>query len=147
MKDLAIALDDRPGALAEMGEALGMAGASVEGGGAFVVAGKGVAHFLFNDGERARLALERAGIRVLEERDVVIQRLSQDEPGQLGKLTRRMAEAGVNIEVLYSDHEHRLILVVDKTEQARAVAKEWAEEREARRAASTHNDEEHGDTK
>jgi hypothetical protein len=34
MKDLAIALDNRPGALAEMGEALGKAGVSVEGGGA-----------------------------------------------------------------------------------------------------------------
>jgi hypothetical protein len=46
------------------------------------------------------------------ERDVV-QRLRQDEPGQLGKISRRMAEAGVNIEVLYSDHANQLILVVD----------------------------------
>lgn len=37
MKDLAIALDNRPGALAAMGEALGCAGVSVEGGGAWVV--------------------------------------------------------------------------------------------------------------
>ena len=42
-----------------------------------------------------------------------MQRLKQDVPGQLGLLTRRMAEAGVNIEVLYSDHDHQLILVVD----------------------------------
>jgi len=33
MKDLAILLEDRPGALAEMGEALGRAGVSVEGEG------------------------------------------------------------------------------------------------------------------
>jgi hypothetical protein len=58
MKDLAIALDNRPGALAEMGEALGKAGVSVEGGGAFVVNGEGVAHFLFADGAAARKALE-----------------------------------------------------------------------------------------
>ncbi len=32
MQDLAIALDDRPGALADMGAALGRAGVSVEGG-------------------------------------------------------------------------------------------------------------------
>jgi hypothetical protein len=146
MKDLAIALEDRPGALAEMGEALAKAEVSVEGGGAFVVAGKGVAHFLFNDCVRARLALERAGIEVLEERDVVIQRLNQDEPGQLGKLTRRMAEAGVNIEVLYSDHEHRLILVVDKAEEAHAVAEAWTQERDARRTALTRSDAEKGGT-
>jgi len=144
MKDLAIMLEDRPGALAEMGEALAKAGVSVEGGGAFVVAGKGAAHFLFIDGVRARVALERAGIQVLEEREVVIQRLNQDEPGQLGKLTRRIAEAGVNIEVLYSDHEHQLILVVDKAVAARAVSEAWTQEREARRTGSTNNDAENG---
>ena len=126
MKDLTIALDNRPGALAEMGEALGRAGVSVEGGGAFVVDGRGIAHFLFSDGDAARAALEAAGIRVLEVREVLVQRLKQEEPGQLGKLTRRMAEAGVNIEVLYSDHEHQLILVVDDIAKGRVVSEAWA---------------------
>ena len=36
MKDLAIQLDNRPGAIAEMGEALAKAGVSVDGGGAWV---------------------------------------------------------------------------------------------------------------
>lgn len=39
--------------------------------GAFVVEGRGVAHFLFEDGAAARSALEAAGIRVLQERDVL----------------------------------------------------------------------------
>jgi hypothetical protein len=63
MTDLAIALEDRPGALAEMGEALGRAGVSIEGGGAWVVGGQGIAHFFFADGAAARQALEAAGIR------------------------------------------------------------------------------------
>src|SRR5882672_1056318 len=113
MKDLAIALEDRPGALAEMGEALGKAGVSVEGGGAWVVGGKGVAHFLFEDGSAARKALEAKGINVLAEREVVVQRLKQAVPGQLGQLARRMGDAGVNIEAMYSDHDNQLILVVD----------------------------------
>jgi len=128
MKDIAIELDNRPGALAEMGEALGRSGVSVEGGGAWVVDGRGVAHFLFNDGDAARDALEAAGIRVLAVRDVVVQRLKQAVPGQLGKLARRMAEAGVNIEVLYSDHNNQLILVVDDVEKGRAVADAWSKE-------------------
>jgi hypothetical protein len=82
-------------------------------GGAWVVNGAGVAHFLFEDGAAARKALEAAGIRVIAERNVLVQRLKQDVPGQLGLLTHQMAEAGVNIEVLYSDHNHQLILVVD----------------------------------
>ncbi len=128
MKDLAIALENRPGALAEMGEALGRAGVSVEGGGAWVVGGNGVAHFLFEDGAAARRALAAAGIHVVAEREVLVQRLKQDVPGQLGLLTRRMAEAGVNIEVLYSDHNHQLILVVDDLARGRQVSEAWSRE-------------------
>ncbi len=108
MKDVSIVLTNRPGALAEMGEALGRAGVSLEGGGAFVVGGTGVAHFLFKDGDAAGQVLERAGIRVLAVKDVVILRLRQSEPGQLGEIARRMSDSGVNIEVQYSDHENSL---------------------------------------
>jgi hypothetical protein len=125
-------LENRPGALAEMGDALGRAGVSIEGGGAFVVNSAGVAHFLFEDGEAARKALEAAGISVVAVKDVLVQRLNQAQPGQLGKLTRRMAEAGVNIEVLYSDHDHQLILVVDDFERGRAVSEAWARENKVR---------------
>jgi len=125
LKDLAIALDHRPGALAEMGEALGKAGVSVEGGGAWVCDDKAVAHFLFTDGAAARKALKDAGIKVIAERDVVVLRLKQDQPGQLGKIARWMADAGVNIEVQYSDHDNQLILVVDEIEKARAISKAW----------------------
>ena len=129
MKDLAIALDNRPGALAEMGKALGNAGVSVEGGGAWLFDGKAVAHFLFEDGDAARKALKSVGIPVLAERDVVVVRLKQDEPGQLGKIADRMALAGVNIEAQYSDHNNQLILVVDDIAKANEVAKAWTGDR------------------
>ena len=125
MRDLAIRLENRPGALAEMGEALGSAGVSVEGGGAFVVDGNGIAHFLFEDAAAARAALEAKGIEVLEDREVLVQRLKQDQPGQLGKISRMMADAGVNIEVIYSDHQNQLILVVDDLEKGQAVSELW----------------------
>jgi hypothetical protein len=127
--DLEIALDDRPGALAEMGESLGAAGVSVEGGGVFVHQGVGVAHFLVADGAAARRVLEERGIRVVAEHEVLVQRLNQDEPGQLGKIARRMADAGVNIRVQYSDHDHQLILVVDDPERGRAVSEAWMQSR------------------
>ncbi|HEU4881200.1 MAG TPA: ACT domain-containing protein [Longimicrobium sp.] len=131
MTDLEIELEDRPGALAEMGEALGRAGVSVEGGGAWVVGGRGVAHFLVADGAEARAALEAAGIRVAQVRQVLVQRLNQARPGQLGSITRRMADARVNIEVLYSDHDNQLILVVDDMEAGRAVSEAWMREQAA----------------
>ena len=127
MRDLAIRLANRPGALAEMGEALGRAGVSVEGGGGFLFNGDAIMHFLFEDGAAARSALEEVGIEVLEDREVLVQRLKQDQPGQLGAIARRMADAGVNIEVIYSDHQNQLILVVDDLEKGRAVSEAWSE--------------------
>ena len=125
MFDVAIHLDNRPGSLAEMGEALGAAGVSVDGGGGFVVGGRGVAHFLFEDGMKAKSVLEQKGIHVDAVREVIVQRLRQDEPGQLGKIARMMEQAGVNIEVIYSDHQNRLILVVDDIKKGKAVSDAW----------------------
>lgn len=127
MFDLEIHLDDRPGALAAMGRALGAGGVSIEGGGAWTAGSQGIAHFLFDDGEAARCALMAAGIHVAACREVVVQRLKQEVPGQLGELTGRMAAAGVNIAVLYSDHANRLVLVVDDVVTARRIAREWSE--------------------
>jgi hypothetical protein len=129
MKDVEIRLEHRPGALADVGEALGSAGVSIEGGGVFVVSGVGIAHFLVADGEAARRALVSRGVSVYAVRDVVVQRLDQATPGQVGKLARRMADASVNIEVMYSDHAQQLVLVVDDAEAARAVAARWMRER------------------
>jgi hypothetical protein len=52
-----------------------------------LVDGQAVAHFLFEDEAAARSPMEAAGIRVLAERDVLIQRLNQAAPGQLGKIS------------------------------------------------------------
>jgi len=132
MQDVAVRLEHRPGALAEMGEALGRAGVSIEGGGGFLARGEAIVHFLFEDGQAARMALEGEGIQVLEVRDVLVQRLDQETPGQLGKLARAMAEAGVNIEVVYSDHASQLILVVDDPARGRLVSEAWNRAREGR---------------
>lgn len=133
MRDLTIELENRPGALAEMGEVLGAAGVSVEGGGCWLFDGKAIAHFLFANGDSARNALEAAGITVLADHEVLIQRLNQGQSGQLGKIARAMAEAGVNIEVQYSDHDNQLILVVDDIEKGRAVSENWKRDSKARR--------------
>lgn len=129
MDDLAILLADQPGALAQMGNALGQAGISVEGGGAWLAGGQGIAHFLFADGEAARSALVAAGIQVLAVREVLVLRLHQDRPGQLGAVCQCMAGAGVNIEVLYSDHANQLVLLVDDFEAGQRVAAAWMRDR------------------
>lgn len=119
--DVAIRLPDRPGALAALGEALGRAGCSIEGGGGFAVDGACIVHFLFDDPARAAAALREAGFEVLAVREVVAHRLDQAKPGQLGAIARVLASAGVNIETVYSDHDGCLILGVDDVAAARRV--------------------------
>ena len=126
MFDVSIDLPNRPGSLAKFGETLGAADVSLEGGGVFTVDGIGRAHFLVEDGEAARAALEEAGLGIATVRQVLIRRLTQEVPGQLGSIARVLADAGVNIETQYSDHANRLILVVDDLETARRATKEWA---------------------
>lgn len=126
MKNLAIQLENKSGALAKMGEALAEAKVSIEGGGAWVVNGTGIAHFLFEDAAKARKVLEDKGIHVIRENRILVQRLKQDQPGQLGRITRLMEESGVNIEVLYSDHNNQLILVVDDYEKGKVISEKWS---------------------
>ena len=82
MDDVEIILTNQPGELARMGEALGAAGVSVEGGGAWVVDGPASRHFLFEDGAQAQRVLDGIRMHVAAVRPVLLQRLRQDEPGQ-----------------------------------------------------------------
>lgn len=127
VRDVEVLLEDRPGALAELGEVLGAAGVSLEGGGVFRHGGVGVAHFLVTDGDRARAALQDAGIGPVTLSRVVLLRLDQGTPGQLGQVARLLADAGVNLRVQYSDHDNQLVLVADPADHDRctAVAARW----------------------
>jgi hypothetical protein len=127
MQDLTIRLEHRAGALADLGEALGRAGISVEGGGLFADGATVIAHYLVHDGGAAAAVLRAAGIRVEAVREVTIVRLQQAIPGQLGLIARRMADAGVGIDAQYSDHDNRLILVVNDPIRAQQVADTWTE--------------------
>lgn len=125
MKDLEIILENKPGELARMGEILGAAKVSLEGGGVFVYNNIGIAHFLVDDAETGKKVLEEQGITVKTISDVLMQKLNQEVPGQLGKLCRIMSENGVNITTQYSDHDNQLILVVDDFDKGTEISMNW----------------------
>ena len=119
--DLTVILEDRPGTLADLGETLGKAGINIEGGCGFPCEGKGVIHILVEDAAAARRALEEAGIEVRDERQVLVLEEIEDRPGALGEVSRRLANAGVNIDLIYLATNNRLVLGVDDLDKARAV--------------------------
>ena len=128
MKDIEIILPNKPGTLALMGETLGKNKISLEGGGVFQNGEHSIAHFLVEEADRAKEVLAQVQIQVTSINEVIIQKLRQDVPGQLGMFCKRMADANINILVQYSDHANQLILVVDDYEKARRVSEHWMQE-------------------
>ncbi len=128
MQDIEILLKNKPGMLALMGETLGKNNISLEGGGTFQHGEISIAHFLVEEGESAKAALAKVQIEVVKINEVIIQKLRQDVAGQLGMFCRKMADAGVNILVQYSDHSNQLIVVVDDYAKGKQVSEEWIKE-------------------
>lgn len=119
-KDLKVILEDRPGTLADLGEALGKAGVNIEGVCGFPCEGRGIIHVLVEDAASARRALEKAGIEVKEERPVMVLDVV-DRPGEFGNICRRIADAGVNIDLIYAATKTRIVLGVSDLEKARSA--------------------------
>ncbi len=121
MKDLTVVLDDKPGTLADLGEATGGANINIEGMCATTSGGKGEIHILVEDPEATREALGGAGIEVSGDRDMLVVEV-EDRPGTMAEVTRKLGDAGVNIEVAYTTFGGvRLVLGVDDLDKARAA--------------------------
>jgi hypothetical protein len=119
--DLTVILEDRPGELARLGAATGEAGVNIEGMCALTGEGRGYVHLLVEDGPAARAALDDAGMGVADEREVLVVDL-EDRPGTLGEVARRLAEASVNIELVYTTFGGvRIVIATDDLDSARAA--------------------------
>lgn len=125
MYDIHVVLSTAPGALAALGTLLGKSGIGLEGGGLFATPEGGHAHFLVEEGERAREVLLAAGFNVQGVRRPLIRKLPQLRPGELGEIAEAIARSGVTIQVQYSDHRNRLILLTDDDLRAGEATRQW----------------------
>lgn len=116
-RDLAIRLAaDRPGALAGVVEALSQSGVNIDG----IAEVEGVVHVLARDPSAARSALRAGGYPIEGELEVLI-RPMPDRPGELAMITRRLADASVNVRFVYLATETRVVIGVDDISAARQV--------------------------
>ena len=121
--DLRVVVDDRPGGLASVGEALGTAGINIEGLCGVGLGDRGVIHVLVEDGAAARAALEAAGLAVETESEPLVSDVSAGTgtPGTMGRMARAIANAGVNLQAVYIATNNRAVAVTDDNEKARSA--------------------------
>jgi len=107
--DLTVRLVNQPGTLLRASDALGRAGINIEGACGYVCGTEGVYHVLIEDANRAHRALIDAGLEIEARRQVAVTSV-ENEPGAAAALLRRVADANVNIDLLYVTADGRLVL-------------------------------------
>lgn len=117
VKDLTIMLKNQPRRLSQISALLGRMGINIEGIAGTQAPDKDVLHILVKEPEEARELLEKEGIHATV-RDVLLVDV-EDRPGALGEIAQKLADAGVNINLVYLTTRSELILGVDHFEKAR----------------------------
>jgi len=110
VSDLTISLANRPGTLAQALDALGHAGVNIDGACGFAEDDRGILHVLVVDTERARRALIDAGFDILAESPAAVAAV-ENRPGAGAALMRRVADAGVNVQLMYTTVDGRVVLL------------------------------------
>jgi len=126
MKDIAVILENRPGALADMGEVLGKNGINMEGLCGIPLNDEAIVHILVEDETVTRYVLESAGFKVSAVREVIVMDIGPiaGKPGSGGKMARKIGNVGVNIDLIYLAEKNKLVIGVDDIKRARnALAK------------------------
>jgi hypothetical protein len=119
--DLTLYLDDEPGELARLGDALGAAGVNILGLCALTSGGGGAeVHILVQDATRAFEALQGAGIKIVEEQEVIVLDIA-DRPGALGEVVHKLGVAKINLGTAYLATNTRLVLRADNLADAKAA--------------------------
>ena len=106
--DLTIELENTPGALAEVAAAISDAGVNIAAATCIGTGKTAELHILVPHAEAARHLLAISHIAVTREREVVVVDV-EDRPGVLADLTRRIARAGINIDLVYVATRDRVV--------------------------------------
>jgi hypothetical protein len=107
--DFTLIVENKPGRLADVAEAIGRVGENIEGVCCFVSQSIAQVHVAVEQAGAIRGELERLGLKIYEEREVAIVPL-EDQPGAAARVLRRLADAGVNVEMAYLATGTRLVV-------------------------------------
>jgi hypothetical protein len=106
--DLVIEIDNNPGALAKVAAAISDAGVNIAAATCVGPAEIAEVHILVPHAEAAKHALAISHLAITREREVVVVDVA-DRPGELADLARKIASAGVNLDLVYVATRNRVV--------------------------------------
>jgi hypothetical protein len=106
--DLVIDIENTPGALARVAAAISDAGVNLAAATCVGPGEQAELHILVPHGEAVKHALAISHLAVSREREVVVVDV-EDRPGVLADLTRRIANAGVDLDLVYVATQNRVV--------------------------------------
>jgi hypothetical protein len=123
--DFTIVVPHSKGSLANLAEELGRERINIEGLCAVEQNGSVIFHLLATDKTATTRAIAKVGYTVTKEAEVIVERI-EDRPGMLGKVTRHLAEAGINLTTVYLATDTRLVLGCENISALESAWKELA---------------------
>jgi hypothetical protein len=106
--DLVIDIENTPGALADVAAAISDAGVSIAAATCLGSGERAELHILVKHAEAARHSLGISHLGVSREREVVVVDV-EDRPGVLADLTRTIARAGIDLDLVYVATRNRVV--------------------------------------
>src|SRR3954464_15560806 len=119
--DLVIDVDNTPGALAEVAAAISDAGVNISAATCIGSGQKAELHILVPHAEAVKhmLAISHR-VSISREREVVVVDV-EDRPGVLADLTRKIARAGVDLDLVYIATRNRVVFGAPDLDALRAA--------------------------
>ena len=106
--DLVIDIENSPGSLADVAAAISDAGINIAAATCMGTGERAELHILVPHAEAAKHLLGISHLAVSREREVVVVNV-EDRPGVLADLTRRIARAGVDLDLVYVATQNRVV--------------------------------------
>jgi hypothetical protein len=118
--DLVIDVENTPGSLARVAGAVSDAGVNLAAATCIGSGERAELHILVPHPEAARHSLATAQLAVTREREVVVIDV-EDNPGVLADLARKVAGAGVNLDLVYIATRNRVVFGAKDLDALRAA--------------------------
>jgi len=122
-KQFDVYVQDRPGEVSRVAEALAHNAVNIRGIATDIGAGRPRVHIITDDDNSARSALKAAQLEFAEHEVIVVS--MADKPGELAKITKKLARGGVNINSLFMlgpmTPLEEVAMTVDRVEEAKRL--------------------------